>query len=125
MKVPVKITLQGRDVPIRYVKKIPGETEDDPSYGEFCHIEKVITINKVRHKSGPELFSTVYHEMLHAIMDITGQNTGMSNQREEVLVRAFENSLYGVLQFNVHSPLIKWREVKFPFESGTPDEESE
>lgn len=125
MKVPVRITIQGRDVPIRYLKKIPGETEDDPSYGEFDRVTKVITINKARHTSGPELFSTVYHEILHAIMDITGQNTGMSEHREETLVRAFENSLYGVLQLNVSSPLVKWREIKFSFESDDSDEEAE
>lgn len=118
MKAPVQIEIFGRKLQIKYKMTSKegnmGETErSDPP---------VITIFKDNHQTEEEVFTTVLHELFHASICISGQDELFTNEQEEALVTMLEKALGDVLHLR-SSKKVKYREIKFPFETKEKEDE--
>lgn len=105
VKVPTKASLDGYLVHINYVSKLP-----DDIYGK-C-VNNCIEVALIKHKTKEELLSTVFHEMLHAILWKTGLQAlleGLSDTAEEAIVVALENHLNQAVKLDTKS----WLEFTF------------
>jgi len=84
----IKIPVLGVPFEIQYVNKI---NEEDDSYGECDGPAHKIKIKKSLTNEQKRL--TVFHEILHAALYISGQSELLTEQQEEAIVVALENGL--------------------------------
>ena len=70
---------------------------DKDDCGEFDDSTMTISINLNRHDNEDLLKSTLLHEIIHAILFITGQNELLDSKQEEGLVRAIEHGLADIV----------------------------
>ncbi len=80
-------------------------------YGEVW-AEHPPTIRIRSDLTGVELHKTLLHEILHAVLELSGQNQSLRDKQEEAIVRALENGLYGLVALSIYNP-----------KAATPDEE--
>lgn len=82
------LTILGKKVKISKVKM---EAEDSGEYKDLqIKINNTLTCRD-------DIRSTLLHEALHAVLDITGHSQRLSSDDEEAIVYAIENGLYPVL----------------------------
>lgn len=105
MKVPVRIPVAGKLITIEYLLDLPEGIAGDTSSGS-CRIR----ISKSRNKTEREVFDTLFHELLHVALDITGHSVEWTAAKEEPIVYALENALASLFTFNKHAA-IRWREI--------------
>ncbi len=61
---------------------------------------------------------TLVHEMVHCGLPIFGLTEGMSGPKEEQFAYALELIFGSIFSFRPKAKGVRWREVKFAFESG-------
>ena len=116
MKVPVKVCINGRWVVIEYKddlydddgSHIAGETASNGNPGP-------IRISKSRNNSERKVFETLWHEITHVAMELTGHAELLGLKKEEAVVYGLESSMAPLFVFNPSAP-IKWRDIEFPWE---------
>ena len=65
------------------------EVDVDPKMGDLLHgsyLNKKIKINPFM----DEIEQTIFHELLHAALDISGQNEHLEDNQEEAIIKAIE-----------------------------------
>ncbi len=88
-----KLNIMGTEFSISY-GKLPNN-----ELGETIGVERKIRIsNKL---SGEQLKSTIIHELLHAILYITGQSERLDHDFEEAIVIALEHGLTPLVDLRV------------------------
>lgn len=80
MAKPKSVMIYGKRVKIKYIK---GLIDDDEINGDYCQNKKEIRIDASLR--GPDLTSTLIHEIIHAIFDRIGVNQGVDSGVEEVI----------------------------------------
>lgn len=116
MRVPVKIPVAGKLVSISYPITVPGDAEDADVYGDTTQDGLEIRISKSKNKTSRQVFETLYHEIKHSAITITGVAHMLGDKLEETLVTGVENAVADLFCFNPDAKGVKWKEVKFPFE---------
>jgi hypothetical protein len=107
MKVPVQVTVGGKKVRIQYVETLP----DDCS-GELEVGAATVRISKSRHANEREVFTTLFHELIHFALERTGHSAVWTDAQEEPLVYALENMLAELFWFRSDGA-VKYREVEW------------
>lgn len=116
MKVPVQITIGGKKIRIEYPDVIPGDTaEEGDLSGDTQVLVRRVRISKTQNKSPEDIISTLFHEILHVAIGLTGHSEVLKSGEEEALVYALENMLGGLFVFHPMAQ-IKYRDIEFPFE---------
>lgn len=87
-------TVLGKRVKIQYIDEIIAA--EDGIFGDFNGATMTIRVRKDLPKK--ELESTILHELLHAILFITGQSFVLSSDTEEAFVRALEHGLIDLVE---------------------------
>ena len=85
---------------VRDSEKMP----DKDDHGETVILDRKIYLNPVKNKTHDEMAATLLHEVLHAILGVSGQDKFINKKIEEGLVTALENGLYPLIKqglFNV------------------------
>lgn len=82
------IIVLGYKIPITY--KLAGDID-----GQYHPDTRKIEINP---NSTSEIGAIIFHETLHAILDISAANEGLSEEVEERIVRAIENGMWPLLK---------------------------
>lgn len=88
-KLPTSVTVLGKDFDISYTMDI-----DTNTYGETNVLERTIKINSNKDKKE----STLLHEIIHAVLGVSGYSERMSEQEEEALVVLLENGLENLIE---------------------------
>lgn len=88
--IPSHVVVLGKKIKIKRHKKLVDTTKRE-LFGLFD--SDTMTIHLSRSPLHSEK-STLLHEILHAIMFITGQNEILEFEQEEAIVRAIENGLF-------------------------------
>jgi hypothetical protein len=91
MRLPTSLRIMGVDFSIQYLDALP-----DDELGEMDGPGRVIKINKRQPREDQE--STLLHEVLHAVLYLTGQSELLKHKREESLVLAIEAGLHSLYQ---------------------------
>lgn len=107
--VPTKLQLNGLVVTIKYTDNLP-----ESDYGQYDPHTKLLSINKI-HPSKEAIFETIFHELLHAILDHCGISklaVDISENFEEMVVTAFENFLQNAISLE-KSAWLKTTTVSF------------
>lgn len=108
MKVPVAIKVGKRWVPVTYTKTpIEGDGCCE-IYAKYDRKEDVITVCPDMHATADELFSSVFHESLHAALI----GCCLAPALEEAVVAEIENKMGPVLAFR-DTGLIKYGVITF------------
>lgn len=115
MKAPVRVPVGGRQVRVVYVEVIFDE-KGGLLCGEAYPDRALIRICKHAHKDARAVFRTLYHELCHISLGITGHNQGLQENQEEPIVYGLENMMADLFVFSPKAG-IKYREVEFPFEA--------
>lgn len=85
---------------IRSTKKMP----DEKDHGETVVLDRRIYLNPTVNKTPDEMASTLLHEVIHAILGISGQDQLFKEDQEEGVVTALEHGLYPLIQRGVFTP---------------------
>lgn len=110
MQAPVKFMVGGYPIKIDYKEQLVDDDNEHYS-GEMVKYKHQMNISKAAHTKNPrKLFSTIFHELIHTALEITGHSEGMKEEDEEKLVYAIENMLAPLLCFNPEGP-IKFKDV--------------
>lgn len=117
MRVPVFIPVAGKRVSVQYLTRVPGDSEDSDVFGDTTEDGLEIRISKSKHKSEREVFNTIFHEIKHSAVTIIGISHLLGDKLEEALVTGVENAVADLFCFNPDAPGVRWKTVKFPFES--------
>jgi hypothetical protein len=112
MRVPVLIPIGAHvKLPIRYVEQLEANV-----FGDFCPESLVVRVSKSRHTSSDQLFTTIWHELAHAALWISGWGKALTDEQEEAVVTALEFSIAPYMVFSSKAPGVRWREIQFPWE---------
>lgn len=105
--LPTKILICGVPFKIVYKDRIKSDSEE-LVYGQTFGHERRIEVARSAHDTEEQVRSTLLHECLHAILHVTGQSEGLSDNQEESLVVALENALGPVItQLGVANYVVK------------------
>ena len=91
--MPTEISLNGYCVAVKYVENIQ-------EYGLYDLGSRIIYISTNNHKNTEEVLSTLYHELMHAVMDHTGLRelcSDLSDSFEEAIVATMERFFVNVV----------------------------
>lgn len=88
---PSKVTLFGVDIAIIYCREMPKQEVD--CVGVTYYTEKRIYISLVQTRN--EMEQTLFHELCHMLLFLSGHSFKLTEEDEEAIVRALE---HGVLQ---------------------------
>jgi ssRNA-specific RNase YbeY (16S rRNA maturation enzyme) len=98
-KRPTSVNVMGVPFEIKWDHVFPAPAADeDPTMGEMDGTSRTIMIAP-HHKSG-ELASTLMHELIHAVLHVSGQDDHLerhSKELEETIVRVIENGMFPLL----------------------------
>lgn len=114
--LPTKVSLAGYCVSIRYVDNIP-------ECGLYEYSNRLIRISTNNHKTVEEVLSTIYHELMHAILDHNGYTElckDLSDNFEEALVGMFEKAFRGTVILSKKS-WIERKRVEFTYRGDDDD----
>lgn len=79
------LKIAGLDIPVNYVASF-----DDSRVGEYDSERREINL-LLRLQDDPKaLMTTLVHELVHCVLDVSGANYGMSEKTEEQVVMAVE-----------------------------------
>lgn len=79
---------------VKNVKKMP----DKDDHGETNIIDRRIYLNPIKNKTHDEMASTLLHEVIHAILGVSGQDKFINEEHEEGLVTVLEHGLYPLIK---------------------------
>ena len=85
---------------IKSTKKMPDATD----HGETVVVERRIYLNPMVNKTPDDMASTFLHEVIHAILGVSGQDSLIKEDHEEGLVTALEHGLYPLIKQGVFMP---------------------
>jgi len=85
---------------IQSTKKMPDATD----HGETVVVERRIYLNPTVNKTPDDMASTFLHEVIHAILGVSGQDSLIKEDHEEGLVTALEHGLYPLIKQGVFMP---------------------
>lgn len=88
---PALVTVLGETFKIKYKPMISKSDTGEGDYGQMVFDERVIYIDD--QLKGRHLESTLFHEMIHAALAVSGHTFLLSEKEEESLVRALEHAL--------------------------------
>lgn len=112
MRVPVLVPMgPTAKVPVRYLMRLSGD-----DFGGFDPETLTIRISKTRCQTPEAVWATVWHEMAHASLWVSGWGSFLTPKTEEAVVTALEYSIAPFMLFNRAAKGVRWREVAFPFE---------
>lgn len=114
MLVPVKVPVLGYDIKIKYVDKAPPvDANGYISRAEYNGGDKSIEVFCEGNKDAAELIQTIWHELGHAMLDISGQSELFEDKGEEALCELLGHTMSKVAVFGAKT---KFKEVKMPWE---------
>jgi hypothetical protein len=94
--LPKSIVILGERFKIKLVDAIGDKDSPDVIHATCDTTKRVIFLNK---SIGQAAFETaLLHEIIHAILAITGISAPMSESTEETLVSALERALFPIIQ---------------------------
>ncbi|MES3012648.1 MAG: hypothetical protein V4750_02825 [Pseudomonadota bacterium] len=113
MRVPVLVPMgPAVKIPVRYVRALEAE-----AFGTFCPEDLVIRVSKARNLSSKQVWETVWHELAHAALWVSGWGRALTDEQEEGVVTALEFAIAPFMVFNPAAKGVRWRDVAFPFEA--------
>jgi len=112
MRVPVAVKMV-RWIKVKYVPEII--EKGFHVAGESLFDEDLIRINKDFHDNASQLLATLFHELDHFCLHLSGHRAWLGEKRDEALVRARENLLSPLFLLNPKGPII-WRDIDFSWE---------
>ncbi len=115
MRVPVRIPIGGRNVPVEYLEQVLDDDGVTPLTGATLGDPTRIQISMTENRCPEAVKATLLHEMVHVAFELTGHHELLTENQEEALVVALESMLAPVLAFQSKAG-IKYRELEFPFE---------
>ncbi len=65
--------------------------------GETREESRTINVNSEQHLSSTGIEGTVLHEIMHAVLDVSGHSSALDDKTEESLVLALENGLHPII----------------------------
>lgn len=95
MKIPIKVKIGAHEFVVREVKFM---REKDEDYGNMWIDQGFIEIDKDIMQSLKE--ETFFHEVGHAIGQVTGVTNGMDKEEEEKFIQSFMHGVYLFLKEN-------------------------
>lgn len=110
MRVPVQVMVGGKAVKIEYPDTLP-----EGNSGEVVCQDQVVKIAKDRHKDEKAVLATLFHELTHFALHVTGHSATWSDEKEEPLVYALENMLAPLFVICPSAP-VKWKDLEWPEE---------
>ena len=87
-----EINILGDIFKIEYPAKIKGD-EGENTYGETYGVKRLIRISTQQNKTDDMMERTLLHEVIHAILHISGHSELLEDKEEESLVVLLENGL--------------------------------
>ena len=115
MRVPVRIPIGGKQVTVEYPLVVQGDKDEEDLYGDTSSNGRRIRISLTECKSDADLLATVFHEMLHSALAISGVTAVLNPTSEEAVACSLESMLSPLLCLNENAG-IKWREIEMPWE---------
>lgn len=91
-KMPVSVSIMGIPFSIEYKPDLRDE-DNSEVMGLTEGATHKITICSSKNKAPDELESVLIHEILHALMYVSGQSTLLDEKTEEAIVTALEHGL--------------------------------
>lgn len=111
MKVPVQVMVGGKKVKVEYLEELdPAENR-----GEMVCYDQVIRVSQALNRTERQIFSTLFHELIHFAFEVTGHSAEWDNAKEEPIVYALEGMLADLLVFSPDAK-VKYRDVPWPDE---------
>lgn len=86
---PSRVPIYGYDVEIIYCKDMPRGYSN--TFGLTYHNEKRIYVNLDQNRE--EMERTVFHEICHMVLFLSGHKYAMEEGQEEAVIRALEHGL--------------------------------
>lgn len=71
---------------------MPADSKED--YGESLPEDRRVHINLPRHKTSEAAERTLFHELMHCVLALTGQDQHLDEKTEEGVIRALEHGMY-------------------------------
>jgi hypothetical protein len=93
-KIPTHIIILGKKIKIKKPRKLVDELGQE-LFGLFDHDKMVIHVSQSKDHNK---YSTFLHEILHAILFISGHNETLEHEQEEAIIRAIEHGLFPILE---------------------------
>lgn len=93
--LPTSLTIMGCQFAV-YNASLGGDT-----YGETEGIERTIKVDLAKHHSQEQVASTLFHEVIHAVLHVSGQSELLKGKQEEALVVALEHGLSPIITLTV------------------------
>lgn len=113
MKVPVTVSVGGFKFRVEYPDAIPDESGD---LSGNCTVSTLtIKISKTQNPTPEIVLRTLFHELVHAALGLTGHSEMLGEKHEEGITYALENMLAGLFVFSPNAA-VTYREVDFPWE---------
>lgn len=119
MKVPTSIKLLERTVTIKWLDELIDD-DGDSIYGRTFPLDNLIEISISRHRTAEAVHHTVFHELTHWVLGITGVSNLFKERVEEAVTSSVEN-LSMLYRLDPKDTRITWKEVEFNF--GKHDED--
>ena len=88
-------------------QKLSLEWEAGDNYGSYYHDEKRITLDPTLKDNPSEMLTTLFHEMTHAALKISGVAFGLEDKQEEQIVRCLEQILLPAWN-KVQADALRW-----------------
>lgn len=103
-------------------RKLALQWESGDNYGTYYHDEKRITLDPVIRDNPEALLETLFHEMTHAALKISGVSFGLAEGQEEQIVRCLEQILLPAWN-KVQADALKWAVKAIEDEQTKPEGE--
>jgi Zn-dependent peptidase ImmA (M78 family) len=95
-KLPRKITVMGRDIPIKYVSKKKVGAMIQNAEGIWDSYERCIYINKEAPRNIQLYY--IYHEIGHAMKNFVGLDQVIQAEFQEVIVQSYATLIEDILK---------------------------
>lgn len=111
LRVPVSVGMLGREIPITLDSSHFVAIDEANDFGHTAD-GPAIYLNNIKHSSQAELDSTLFHELVHAALKITGLSELFAGKSEEALVVGLENAMVPVIRELVHAGHFRYEPTK-------------
>lgn len=112
MRVPTLVPIGQHKIKVRYVTRL-----SDDDFGEWDPETFTVSISRSKHTDATKVWHTVWHELSHAALELSGWGKMLTEKQEEAVVTALEYALVPLMTFKANAAGVHWREVRFPFEA--------
>ncbi len=98
-RMPKSVSILGIPFTIDYTAEFKSDDGDQPM-GEMIASQRVIKVCSGKNSTKELIESTLFHEIIHAALYLSGHSESLKAKKEEAIVLALENALAPLFKRN-------------------------